>query len=220
MKDRYYNHAPLLSSLGGMIEIIMIMIIYYLVYNRNRWLFWMIISILILMACFRLGLLVKKLYSATIKDPLTGLFNRNYFYEMLAYEVRRARRYKASLSLIIIDVDDFKAVNDTWGHLEGDRVLVELSETFKCHVRAADIICRWGGEEFAVILPETDADGAYKLSERIRKAIESMNSNNKVTICTGVSAIKDEMDIDKLIASADKALYQAKRSKNSVMMAM
>ena len=219
MKDRYYNNAPLLSSLGGLIGIVMILITYHLVYNRSRWLFWMIIFILMLIACFRLGLLVKKLYFAAIKDPLTGLFNRIYFYEMLAYEVMRARRYQASLSLIMIDVDDFKAVNDTWGHLEGDKVLVELSDILKSHVRAADIICRWGGEEFAIILPETDADGAYKLSERIRKAIESMHSSNKVTICAGVSAIKDEMDIDRLIASADKALYQAKRNKNSVVMA-
>ena len=217
MNDKYYNKAPILISSGGIIGILIIFTAHDLIYYRNRWLFWLIISILILVACFRLGLLVKKLYFATIKDPLTDLFNRNYFYEMLEYEIKRAKRYKTALSLIIIDVDDFKTVNDTWGHLEGDRVLIELSRIYKSYARAVDIISRWGGEEFAIILPETDTDGAYKLSERIRKAIENLNLGYKVTVCAGVSTIKDEMDINKFIAAADKALYKAKECKNSVM---
>jgi len=217
MNDKYYNQAPVLISLGGIIGILIIFVTHDLTFYRNRWLFWSIISVLILVACFRIGLLVKKLYFATIKDPLTGLFNRNYFYEMLAYEIERAKRYKTALSLIIIDVDDFKTVDDTWGHLEGDRVLIELSRIFKSYVRAVDIISRWGGEEFAIILPETDTDGAYKLSERIRKAIENLNLGYKVTVCAGVSTIKDEMDINNFIAAADKALYKAKERKNSVM---
>ncbi len=217
MNDKYYNQAPVLISFGGIVGILIIFAAHDLIYYKNCWLFWLIISILILVACFRLGLLVKKLYFATIKDPLTGLFNRSYFYEMLAYEIKRAKRYKTALSLIIIDVDDFKTVNDTWGHLEGDKVLIELSRIFKSYVRAVDIICRWGGEEFAIVLPETDTDGAYKLSERIRKAIENLNLGYKVTVCAGISTIKDEMDISKFIATADKALYKAKESKNSVM---
>lgn len=219
MKDKYYHQAPVLFFFGGVIGGLLLFITHGMIYDGNPRLFWLVTSALILATCSRLGMLVKKLYCVAIKDRLTGLFNRNYFYEMLAYEVKRTRRYQASLSLIMIDVDNFKTVNDTRGHLEGDRVLIELSKILKSHVRATDIICRWGGEEFAIILPETDAGGAYMLSERIRKAIENMNSSNKVTICAGVSEIKDEMNIDRLIASADKALYQAKTRKNSVMMA-
>ena len=221
MKHKYYSHAPLLMSFGGIIGVFIIFVIYILVYDRNWWLFWLIIATLIFVACFRLGLSIKKLYFETTLDPLTGLFNRQYFYEKITYEVKRARRYKMDLSLIMIDVDDFKTVNDTWGHLEGDKVLVEISKVFKSHIRSVDVICRWGGEEFAIILPETDTVGAYKLSERIRKTIEKIDFGYgyKVTVCIGGATIKDEMNIKEFIETSDNALYKAKKNfnKNTVV---
>jgi diguanylate cyclase (GGDEF)-like protein len=103
-------------------------------------------------------------------DEVTGVFNRRYFNEILAHEVRRASRYGNPLSLLILDIDNFKRVNDTWGHPEGDTSLRKIGRTLRDNTRQMDSVCRYGGDEFAVLLPETNGEDAHALAERVRQA--------------------------------------------------
>lgn len=159
-------------------------------------------------------------YQAT-HDKLTGLFNRNSFDETFGKELRRGQRYNNDLSLIIFDIDDFKNINDSYGHQAGDEVLIEISKIVLGNVREHDFVVRWGGEEFLILLPETTSDGAIIVAEKIRKVIESISFTNKdikVTSSFGISLMKKDDTEKELISRADKALYQAKESgKNKVI---
>ncbi|MEW5722527.1 MAG: diguanylate cyclase [Thermodesulfobacteriota bacterium] len=155
-------------------------------------------------------------------DELTGLHNRRAFNVRLAEETGRSRRYNNALSLIILDLDDFKPVNDAFGHLVGDRLLVTLAQTLEKAVRGPDFACRYGGEEFAIICPHTDLPGATMLAERLRKTIASTTFTVKgksipVTISAGVALLRPHQNMEQLIDRADKAMYLAKsRGKNQV----
>ncbi|MEZ4665631.1 MAG: GGDEF domain-containing protein [Thermomicrobiales bacterium] len=154
-------------------------------------------------------------------DALTGLANRRGFDARLSEEVARSRRYGHALSLLMIDIDDFKQVNDRFGHGTGDESLRATARAIESSVRSIDIAARYGGEEFAVILPETTADGAVVVAERIRRANESSTVPVETTVSIGGAEL-DPSDADgsRLIASADAALYVAKRSgKNRVELA-
>lgn len=147
-------------------------------------------------------------------DRLTGIYNRRYFERNLEHEVERARRYGTPLSLIIFDVDHFKELNDRLGHLAGDRVLVNLARECERNLRASDVFCRYGGEEFAIIAPETTGHAARLLAQRIRESVAAMRiegSKGIVTISLGIAAWGDGFSTgEDLIAAADKALYRAK----------
>lgn len=153
-------------------------------------------------------------------DGLTGLWNRAYFDQRLADEVQAVRRYGRQLSLLLIDVDHFKRLNDGYGHPFGDQVLQRIGETLSSHGRAADAACRYGGEELAMILTETSGDGAMVVAERIRAAIEALDLRPKgkpvvVTASLGVSdaASQGERTVvtaATLVSDADAALYRAK----------
>ena len=154
-------------------------------------------------------------------DPLTGVFNRRQFFEMGLQEFLRARRYGNTLSLLMLDIDYFKVVNDTWGHPTGDRVLQALAEIMRSLVREQDSIGRLGGEEFALILPETDLAGALTSAERLRATVEQADSACasddgkvfRVTISIGVAAsTADDASFEAVLARADKRLYAAKES--------
>ena len=154
-------------------------------------------------------------------DRLTGLFNRNKFDEFYSKEVKRSKRYKTELSIIIFDIDDFKIINDTHGHQIGDVVLKEISQIISLHIREQDIAVRWGGEEFLVLLPHTNLDGATTVANKIRTNIEVYSFtqlNLKITASFGVCELKEE-DTDKsLILRTDKFLYEAKNNgKNKVI---
>lgn len=160
-------------------------------------------------------------------DYLTGLNNRRYFVELSESELLRAKRYQKNLSLLMLDVDDFKHINDTYGHKAGDIVLMQLAFICRNILREIDIIGRLGGEEFAVVLPETSADYAVEVAERLREAVAlasiSVNDNTslQITVSIGVTSLADCHDnIDALLLSADKALYLAKGAgKNQVFSA-
>jgi diguanylate cyclase (GGDEF)-like protein len=162
----------------------------------------------------------ERLRELATKDGLTGLFNYRYFQESLDREISRTLRYKSPLALILIDIDHFKKVNDTYGHPVGDIVIKVIGTMMKKAVRESDMVARYGGEEFAAILPETDLKGAAILAERLRRAVEARDITAgdkviKVTISAGICAYNlssgDGGKTD-LINAADKGLYHAKES--------
>jgi diguanylate cyclase (GGDEF)-like protein/PAS domain S-box-containing protein len=160
----------------------------------------------------------------SITDGLTKLYNSRHFYNNLQLEMERANRYHRSLALLMIDVDDFKKFNDTFGHLVGDRVLAKTGEVIRNALREADTGYRYGGEEFAVILPETSGPGAVEVAERIRKQLATMplslksNTSRFITASMGVSELQAKDTLSEFIRRADKNLYAAKmEGKNRVI---
>lgn len=154
------------------------------------------------------------------KDNLTGLLNRAFFEELLNKEVERAKRYGEPLSLIIFDLDNFKEVNDTFGHLFGDMVLREVASMVAKNVRESDTVARWGGEEFIVLLPKTNCEQAVLVAQKLKEKVELCEFENGVvsTASFGVAELSREDDPVRLLLKADKALYEAKRSgKNKVV---
>jgi diguanylate cyclase (GGDEF)-like protein len=145
-------------------------------------------------------------------DALTGLHNRRYFHETLAREVSRAHRYGRRLALIVFDLDDFKAINDRIGHLAGDAVLAETAERVRDVVRSADIACRVGGDEFAVILPESATGDADQLYHRLLGAISSrsVGQAGRLFVSAGIAELQQDDDPTTFFERADEALYRAK----------
>ena len=150
-------------------------------------------------------------------DPLTGLFNRRHFNERAEYAFRRATRLGEHLAVLMLDVDHFKTVNDTWGHATGDFALKSLAATLKEAERSIDVLSRYGGEEFAVLLPGTDAEGAVEVAERLRMAVKGMKVLSEtgepipMSISIGVAALAiTDKDFSGLLSRADAALYRAK----------
>ncbi len=165
----------------------------------------------------------RKLLERATKDHLTGLYNRLFLEEALEREVSRANRYGFPLSLIMLDLDNFKSVNDRYGHDVGDRVLIRFAQVIKKNVRGTDIPARYGGEEFVVLLPHTGLEEAQRVAERIRSVFErtTFRFNGEVfrlTVSAGISSCHaGECNPRELLLTADKALYSAKRNgKNRV----
>lgn len=154
----------------------------------------------------------KELEALSVTDKLTGLYNRLKLDETLLNEEQRVLRYKSRLSIILMDIDHFKRINDKLGHQAGDKVLQEVSKTIRDNVRKTDIVGRWGGEEFLIICPETGLDGVYTIAAKIREKLMEWNQEKGIsaTASFGVAQLaKDENSAD-LIRKADRALYQAK----------
>src|SRR5436309_3415736 len=145
-------------------------------------------------------------------DALTGLHNRRYFHETLAREVARANRYGRRLALIVFDLDDFKAINDRIGHLAGDAVLAETAERVRDVVRSADVACRVGGDEFAVILPESAAADADQLYHRLLGAVDSrpVGQAGRLSVSAGIAELREDDDPTRVFEGAHEALYNAK----------
>lgn len=161
----------------------------------------------------------KKLEELSIRDSLTNVYNRRYVYQVLEIEFNRARRYKNPFSCLLIDVDYFKKINDQHGHPFGDKVLVNLASVLLKTTRPTDIISRFGGEEFFVILPGVDMNGAMDFAERTRYAVSKLRTEDKeknictvLTVSIGISAFTEHTPcVAELINQADTALYEAKR---------
>jgi diguanylate cyclase (GGDEF)-like protein len=171
------------------------------------------------------AILHRKTEELTIIDELTGVFNYRYFSEKIKEEKKRAVRYNQPLSLIMLDIDWFKKFNDNYGHEVGNRVLVGLVGVTQRCIRDVDILCRYGGEEFIIILPNTAEQETYKIAERIRAEVEWVEFGGgegipklKVTISIGVSSYpENNLHQDELINAVDQAMYRAKGSgKNTV----
>jgi diguanylate cyclase (GGDEF)-like protein len=177
--------------------------------------------LLLMSVVLKLGSCNKKLEEAkklSITDSLTGLFNRRYLDSRLEEEHVRAKRYNLVLSLAILDIDDFKLFNDAEGHLAGDHILKELARIMASSVRSHDILARFGGEEFAIVMPQTSKAEAFLISERIREDIRhhfiptwKSYPKKRITICSGISTYPEcGAAKEDIIRYADKALYQAK----------
>jgi diguanylate cyclase (GGDEF)-like protein len=162
----------------------------------------------------------EQMRTLSITDSLTGLFNRRYFDDRLFEEFQRATRYNSTFSLAIFDIDDFKLFNDTEGHLAGDEVLKAIANIARESLRAIDIIARFGGEEFSIIMPQTDRDEAFLVAERVRKNVREfmpvswkLFPREQITVSIGISTFpQDGKEAKTLIRNADKALYKAKVS--------
>ncbi|MBI5893845.1 MAG: diguanylate cyclase [Deltaproteobacteria bacterium] len=170
--------------------------------------------------------LLEKVEQLAITDELTQIYNHRYFNNALSNEIYRAARYKHPVSLIIIDIDNFKNYNDLYGHVYGNFVLALMADIFRRSVRTTDTAARYGGEEFAIILPETKKDTAIMLAERIRNEVASSCQPEKnrqimcgMTISLGVAAFNDDADNEEdLVKKADEAMYEAKKlGKNKVI---
>jgi len=161
----------------------------------------------------------RRLEELSNTDGLTKLYNRRYFMELLELEFQRAQRYQAKFSFVMIDIDNFKNFNDSYGHLMGDSILYEIAQILQENLRVNDVVGRYGGEEFALFMPETDLKGALVVAERYRKRIEDFvlvesERKLKVTISLGAAAYPNPQigTVDDLIRLADNALYKAKRN--------
>ena len=169
----------------------------------------------------------ETLHNLSIRDPLTGLFNRRYMEESLERELLKAKRYSRSLGVIMIDIDHFKRFNDTYGHEAGDQVLRELGVFLQNHIRLTDIPCRFGGEEFTLILPEADIMFTQQRAEQIRLGVAAIRVSiqgqtlAKITISQGVAVFPGNGQTgEELLRAADEALYRAKQQgRNHVALA-
>ncbi len=158
----------------------------------------------------------ETIYRMTIVDGLTGVHNKRYLVETLEREIPRARRHGRPLSLVMLDIDHFKRINDTYGHLAGDYVLKELATMVKSRLRPDDVIARYGGEEFGVVLPETPLAGGAAIAEDLRRRVEAHsfvfeNETIRVSVSMGVAELADSVDVLGFVKSADELLYRAKR---------
>lgn len=162
---------------------------------------------------------IAEIVNLSMRDGLTGLFNQTTCYEIVNLELKKYARHGTVVSLVFMDIDNFKVVNDLSGHQEGDRVLKELTATILNTIRDSDISCRYGGDEFAVIMPMTDACGAAESAERIRMSATQIHSGGyTLAVSLGVAACGEKTTTaNALVAKADHALYQAKKNgKNRV----
>jgi diguanylate cyclase (GGDEF)-like protein len=162
--------------------------------------------------------MLDELKKLSITDGLTQLYNSRHFYSQLKGEIERCNRYEHKLSLLLLDIDNFKEYNDTHGHLEGDKILVRLGRVIKSCLRKMDTAYRYGGEEFTIILPDTDGEEARTVAERLRAAVSSEDFTDgsragaKITISIGVTRYFQEEKVASFVQRADQAMYQSKQA--------
>lgn len=221
------NSVPVTSMISLSMYLAYLLIAYYAMKYENLWLeiiYPLIFAITAFTATYITKYIIKSRdfehqYKLATTDGLTDLYNHRYFQEQIRMHIENAKRYQTEFSLIIIDIDYFKKFNDNFGHQSGDAVLRQVAQTLKRNVRATDIVCRYGGEEMSIILPNTSKEVAYSTAEKICERVASRKfklSNGKeagVTISLGVSTFPHDGDnAEEIIESADKRLYEAKNS--------
>ena len=170
--------------------------------------------------------LEKILQQQATTDELTGLFNRRYFLELAPRELKRATRRHDWISVALLDVDHFKQINDTYGHQAGDQALIAFAKTCQQHIREMDMLARFGGDEFVLLLPEADSEQACEVVERIRLALALAPVDHRgqpipMTLSAGIACWADEPEpLDDLLGRADQGLYQAKnQGRNGIIVA-
>lgn len=156
----------------------------------------------------------SSLYEVAIHDEKTGLYNNKFFETILDLEMEKAKRGQQKLSLIIIDIDFFKKINDTYGHMKADELLKKLAEVIQKQIRKSDVAARFGGEEFIILLPETNLEKANLFAARLRRAVhnDAVLKKHKLQVSGGITQYKEKDNKKKLKERVDKALYQAKET--------
>jgi diguanylate cyclase len=184
-------------------------------------LIWLTSGCIDIIFILKLGRITRSFQKSMYIDTLTKLNNREFFYESISDSMEKLKKKQSCISLLMIDLDNFKNINDTYGHMAGDEILKQLSNILKNSIRNIDIATRWGGDEFVITLPGVNTKDAFNIADRIRSNINNHDffyNNNffKVTASIGITSVGNKMDINAFIDSADKALYKAKTNKNSV----
>lgn len=177
--------------------------------------------IFFIIECIILGKILNRSYKNLSKDSLTGLYTRDYLCSKFDEQILILKKNKCPASLLMIDVDKFKDINDTYGHMAGDYVLKELGSILKKSIRSNDTIVRWGGEEFIIMLPNADTSKAINAAERIRNIIGKTKFHYgdyciTITLSIGVVTITHEININQFVEFADEMLYKAKERRNSI----
>jgi diguanylate cyclase (GGDEF)-like protein len=178
---------------------------------------WLVGTLGMILGGWRWRSLLLKLERSAVCDPLTGLYNRRELMSHLDFTTAGAERYQTPLSLIMLDIDHFKDVNDSYGHQAGDEVLQTVARIMRDSVRSGDLLARYGGEEFTIVCPHTEGDGAIVIAERIRRAVmetpvAARTGKIPVTLSAGIATYPRHGSAEKLLKDADQALYEAKRS--------
>jgi diguanylate cyclase (GGDEF)-like protein len=159
-------------------------------------------------------LMYEEMSRLAITDDVTGVFNRRHFLDRLACEIKRAQRYGQCFSIVFLDIDNFKVINDTWGHSLGDRILADMGKLLIRWGRGSDLIARYGGEEFVALLPMTDSPQGMKAADRLRHRVQehSFPRRKRITVSLGVTSFpRDGETAEELLQRADEALYTAKK---------
>jgi len=218
VKEKMYRYAPAILLSGGLVLWVITLLIhrYCLSAQALVWTSFIVTELAINVVC---GIIINKLHQQVHIDVLTGLYNRKYLYTKLP-----ELQTKIPVSLILIDIDNFKIINDTYGHVAGDQVLQQFAQILQSNTRKKDIVARWGGEEFVILLCQTDGEEAFRIADRIRKAVENdIFSYNgiacKITVSMGVASTQERISIDleQFLKTADAALYRAKEKKNFIV---
>jgi len=215
MKEWFYKFAPLVLLVAGT-GIWLAAFLFYDMVNLDIILISCIIGqLLIFLYC---GIIIRELHRQANIDSLTGICNRRCFFTKMTTIFKK----KFPVSLMMIDVDNFKRINDTYGHSAGDEVLKQLAKILKSNTRSTDIVARLGGEEFAVVLPDTSCENGLIMAERIKQTIEAKTfifgvDTDKITISIGIASTKLPIHTDCFLKYADKALYKAKETKNAIV---
>jgi diguanylate cyclase (GGDEF)-like protein len=193
-----YADSRVLGSLyGSIVLVVLVLVRQFIVLQENARLY-------------------RVMQMLAVTDSLTGLYNRHFFNEILGREIERSRRYSSALTLLLMDVDRFKMFNDRYGHLQGDEVLKRLAGVLSGQLRKADILARFGGDEFAVILPETDRGGAISVSRKIERSVaEQKYKDWPLGVCVGVGVYNTGMNLEDLVEQADRNLYRHKAVRSS-----
>jgi len=217
-KNKVYKYAPVVILLTGWLTFGLIAFLINRQNNFNHVLVWVSFVIIQMLISTMYCIQIKELNRQASIDILTGLYNRTYFNEKLS-----GLKIKGLISLLLIDIDNFKSINDTFGHMAGDLVLQQFAELLRFCTRENDLVARWGGEEFTVILFRTNPEETLKIADRIRTIVNNHQfscegGTFKISVSIGVASIKDSSVIskDQIIKIADQALYEAKEKRNYV----
>jgi diguanylate cyclase (GGDEF)-like protein len=221
-KQLVIKYIPfILAAIGILLSVTSLMIDSFIP-HQYRSILWIFSTGFYITLCTLLGISLKKLYRSLSTDNLTGLYTRSYLYSQFNEEINKMAKTKSSMSMLMIDVDRFKIINDNYGHIAGDAILKQLSVLLRKALKNNQTVIRWGGEEFLIMLPNTDNETANDIAENIRTSVlketflyENIRINTTVSI--GVVTTEQIIDIEDLVNTADQLLYQAKVIRNTII---